>query len=192
MAELPRLADGQAADFMLLEVRPQVLDGIEFGCVGGEPFGPHASPRRGRILADDSRTVDRRPVPYDQQAPPSEMALQDLEEVHHLRTPDAARVDAEVELEEREAGNHREALPMERLMQHGRLPPWRPGAHPVRTGAQSALVEEDDEALLAARFFLMAGHSTRFQRRMFFSSRSMARRSGRWQLSPKARSIRLR
>ena len=45
-------------------------------------------------------------------------------------------------------------------------------------------VDEDDGSALFAGFFFIAGHSTRFQRRILGSSRSIARRSGRWQLNP--------
>ena len=135
--------------------------------------------------------MDRCSVPDDQQSGTFEMAMQRLEKLHHLLAFDAASMDAKAEAPKSDAANDREAFPVEGLMQHGRLPAWRPGAHPVGTRAQPRLVDEDDGALLPARFFLILGHSTRFQCAILGSSRSMARRSGRWQLNPSERSSRL-
>jgi len=117
--------------------------------------------------------------------------MQRLEEFYHLLAFDAACMDAEEEAPQGDASNDGEAFPVKGLMQHGRLPAWSPCAHPVRSGAQPRLVDEDDGSLLPPRFFLMAGHSTRFQWAILGSSLSMARRSGRWQLNPRERSKRL-
>lgn len=135
--------------------------------------------------------MDGRPVPDDQQSGTFEMTMQRFEELHHLLAFDAACMDAKAEAPQGDAANDGKAFPVEGLMQHRRLSAWCPGAHPVGTGAQPRLVNEDDSALLPTRFFLMLGHSTRFQCVILDSSRSMARRSGRWQLNPSERSSRL-
>ena len=135
--------------------------------------------------------MNGRPVPDDQQPGTFEMPVQRLQELHHLRTLDAAGMDAEEEAPQRDAADNGKAFPVEGLVQHGRLTARRPGAHTMRASAQAGLVDKDDGALFAARFFLMAGHSTRFQCSILGSSRSMARRSGRWQLNPRERSRRL-
>jgi hypothetical protein len=49
----------------------------------------------------------------------------------------------------------------------------------MRPFAQSALVDKDDRAPLAAGFFLIRGHSTFFQFRIAASSRSSAHPIGR-------------
>lgn len=176
---------------MLLEMRPHVFYRIELRGIGRQPFHGNASVGRGNELANHPRTMDGRPIPDDQQPGTFEMAVQCLEELHHLLAFDAAGMDAEEEAPQGDASDDGEAFPVEGLMQHGCLPARSPGAHTVRTGAQPRLVDEDDGALLSARFFLMAGHSTRFQCAILGSSRSMARRSGRWQLNPSERSSRL-
>jgi len=56
--------------------------------------------------------------------------------------------------------------------------------------AQPALVDEDDGAPLAERFFLSRGQRTRFQYRIACSSRSSAFPVGRWQLHPSWRRMR--
>ena len=55
--------------------------------------------------------------------------------------------------------------------------PRAPRSVPGGAGAQSAFVDEDEVPALFAGFFI-AGHSTRFQRRILGSSRSIARRPG--------------
>lgn len=81
-----------------------------------------------------------------------EMAMQGLEELHHLRAFDTASVDAKAEALKGDGSDDREAFPVEGLMQHGCLPAWSPNVHTVRPGAQPRLVDEDDGALLPARF----------------------------------------
>jgi len=60
----------------------------------------------------------------------------------------------------------------------------------VRALAQSAFVDEDDGAALFVGFFLISGQRSCFQRRIFSSSRSKARPTGRWQLQPSCRRMR--
>ncbi len=107
-----------------------------------------------------------------------------------LEAFDAARMNLKVEPPECQAANDREALPVEGLLEDGRLSTRSPGANPCGTGAQSAFIYKDNGSSLLAGFFLMAGHSTRFHFRIAFSFRSTARRSGRWQLKPLAPSSR--
>ena len=59
----------------------------------------------------------------------------------------------------------------------------------MRPLAQSALVDEDEDAPLAERFFLMAGHTFFFQCWICSSLRSRARPTGRCGLHPKSTRI---
>ena len=67
---------------------------------------------------------------------------------------------------------------------------WRPGPHPMWAFAQSALVNEDDGAPFAERFFLIGGQRYFFQRPIACSCRSSARPAGRWQLQLSLRRMR--
>lgn len=60
----------------------------------------------------------------------------------------------------------------------------RPGSPNQRRHEQPTLVEKDQMGSELQGFFLMAGHSILTHRRIAFSSRSMARRSGFWGLKP--------
>lgn len=170
---------------MALEVAPEVFHRIEFWSVGWQPFDGHSSTGAGNILSNQPAAVDRRPIPDDQKLP-WDVTLQVFEELHDLGALDGALVDLKQTTPQSERPNDREALPIEGLLKHRSLTHWRPGPGPGGARAQALLVNVNDGATLAAGFFFMFGHSTRFQREIFFSLRSIARRAGRWQLKPSA------
>ena len=107
-----------------------------------------------------------------------------------LEALDTAGMNLEIESPEGQAPDDRKAFPVERLRQHRSFAAGRPSAGPRGAGAQPAFVNKDDGSPLLPGLFFNAGHSVRCQRRMAFSSRSTARRSGRWQLKPLAPSQR--
>lgn len=72
----------------------------------------------------------------------------------------------------------REGFLVEVVLQNGSLAVPRPGAHPVRPLAYSALVDEDNRAPLGLGFFKMAGPSSPRLRPMPSSFRSRARPTG--------------
>jgi len=84
-----------------------------------------------------------------------------------------------------QCGNHRN-LPMATplVIEDGSLATRRPCPADQRGQQEAALVDKDDVGLQSAGFFLISGQSTRTQRRMAFSSRSRARRSGFCGLHP--------
>ena len=118
------------------------------------------------------------------------MPLQVTEKLDDLKALDASGMNLKVETPEGQSANDREAFPVEGFLEDGSLSARRPGARPCGAGAQSAFVDEDEGAPLLAGLFFKSGQTTRFQRAMAFSSRSTARRSGRWQLKPLAPSKR--
>ena len=179
----------QIRDLVLLEMRPQIFDGVEFGSIGRQFFEPEAARAFDQHRFDGLAAVDGRSVPNDQELA-GQVAQKRFQELGRARAIDTAFVNSEIKLPERQAGNEREFVPVERLAQHRGLPARSPRAHPVRPGAQSALVDEDDGAAFPPGFFLRRGHVTRFQSAIAASLRSMARRVGCWQLNPKPRKTR--
>ena len=127
--------------------------------------------------------MNRGTIPDDGQLS-FDMPLEVAEELNDLWSLDAAGVDLEVEPVQRQPADHREAFPAKGLLDHWRLADRCPCPHPGGACTQSTFVNEDDGSAFCTGFFFIAGHSTRFQRRILVSSRSMARRSGRWQLNP--------
>lgn len=112
------------------------------------------------------------------------MTLQVFQEVNHLLGLDRTGIEAEVKVPPRQPRDGGELLPVEVELQNRRLAFGTPCAHPVRLLAQSALVDKEESAPFFFGFFLMRGHSTRFQRVISSSLRSRARPVGRWQLQP--------
>ena len=91
------------------------------------------------------------------------MAHQGLQKVHDLLLLHRTRIDAKVEVPHREPSRYRQTLPIEVVLQDGCLSARRPSATTMRSLAQSAFVDEDQDAPFPERFFLRAGHTFFFQ-----------------------------
>ena len=174
---------------MGFEVAPHILDRIEFGRVSRQPFAHDAPLGGSHVVFDQQAPVNRCTIPDDQYFS-GNMSLEVTQEFDDLEAFDAAVVNLEIEPPERQAADYRKAFPVEGLVQHRGLPTWRPSACSRGAGAQPAFVDKDDGSPLLPGLFFNAGQSVRWQRRIAFSSRSTARRSGRWQLKPLAPSKR--
>ena len=170
---------------MGLEVSPHILDWIEFRRARRQAFQDDALAGGGDVILYQQAAMNRGAIPKNQNFA-GDMPLRAPEELNDLGAFDAALVDLKIKPPQRQAPNDREAFPVEGFVQHWSLPARSPGANPRRTGAQPAFIDKYDGSSLPAGLFFKAGHSTRCQRRMAFSSRSTARRSGRWQLKPLA------
>lgn len=168
---------------------PHILDRIEFGGVSRQAFDHDAPPGGSNMILDQPAAVDGCAVPNNEHFS-AKVALEVPKKFDHLRALDAAGMNLEIKSPEGQAPDDRKTFPVEGFVQHRSLPARGPGAHPGRAGAQAAFVDKDDGAPFLPGLFFKAGHSTRCQRRMAFSSRSTARRSGRWQLKPLAPSKR--
>jgi len=184
-AQLPGLSGQQVGNLMSFELAPHILDRIEFRRVSGKTFQDNAPAGGGDVILDQQAAVNWRSIPKDHDFA-GDVALQVPEKLNDLWAFDAALVDLKVKPPQRQPANDGKAFPVEGLVQHRRLPSRSPGADARRAGAQPAFIDENDGSSLPAGLFFKAGHSTRCQRRMAFSSRSTARRSGRWQLKPLA------
>lgn len=168
---------------MGFEMSPHILHRIEFGRIGRQSFDDNPSSSGSHVVLDQTTAMNRCAIPDDQQFA-RHMPFEMTEKLDRLGALDAAGVDLEIEAPESQPPDDRKAFPIERLVQQRGLSAWRPGACPRGAGAQSTFVDEDDGSPLLTGLFFKAGQTTRFQRRIAFSSRSTARRSGRWQLNP--------
>jgi len=187
--QLPSRGDNQVGNLVALEMRPHVFHRIEFRGIRWQCFEEDPSSGRSHIVPHQGTAMNGRSIPEDEQSS-RDVPLEVPQEFDDLRAFDAALVNLEVESPQGQPADDRETLPIEALLQIGRLPSGRPSPRARRLGAQPTLVDEDDGASLPVGFFLISGHRDRFQRPMAFGSRSMARRSGRWQLNPSAPSTR--
>ena len=187
MGELPCLTHQQVADLVFLQMRPDVFRRIEFRSVCGQSLDGDAAFGGCHVLRDQLGAMNRSTVPDDHHWLAS-VALKHFEEIHHLGRLDGSGVNAEKNPPQADGTDYRQAFPTERFPDDRSLTTGCPRPHPVGLGAYPRLVDENDQTPFTAGFFLMAGHLWRFQWRIFSSSRSMARRDGRWQLKPMAAS----
>ena len=184
-AQFPSLGHQQVGNLMGFEVAPHILDGVEFRSVSREAFQNEALAGGGDVMFDQQTAMDGCAIPKDQDFA-RDMPLQVPEKLNDLWAFDAALVDLKVKPPQRQSANDGKAFPVEGFMEHWSLPARCPSADPRRAGAQPAFIDENDGSSLLAGFFFKAGQPTRCQRRMAFSSRSTALRSGLWQLNPLA------
>ena len=163
VAELAEVFGAEIGQFMVFAVTPDVFGGIEFGRVGRQVFHVDAAALAGDKLAYGTAAMHRQAIPDDRQLA-ADVTLEVLQKLDDLRGFDAAGKEPKVKVPDRDPGHGRETFPIERVLQHRSLTPWCPGAHPMRSLAQPALVHEDYGSLLLEGFFLMSGQRTRFHR----------------------------
>jgi len=181
--ELPEIAGAQVGQLVLLPVTPEVLHGIKFRGIGRKTFHPDFAMQTFQVRPDESAAVGGHAVP-DNEELALNVTLEVFQEIDHLLGLDCTGVESKVKVPPRQPGDGRELLPVEVKLQNRGLAFGTPCSHPVWLLAQAALVDEEEGTPFFLGFFLMRGHSTRFQRAISSSLRSRARPVGRWQLHP--------
>lgn len=184
-AQFPCLRGDQIADLMVFEMAPHVFDGIEFRCICRQTLHPQLAFSGSHVVPHKCAAMNWCTVP-NQQDFSTDMTPEMPEKFDDLGSLDTASVDLEIKLPQSQPSNNRKAFPVECFLKNRGLAFGCPCAHASRSGAQAAFVDEDDGSAFFAGFFFSQGHLTRIQWRTSFSSRSSARRSGRWQLNPAA------
>lgn len=183
--QFPGLGDYKVGNLMGFEMAPHIFHRVEFRGVGRQCLDEDAAPGGSDEVFDQNTAMNGCSIPQDEYLS-GNMSLQVLQKGDHLGTFDAAGVDLKVEAPQGQTTYDGKTLPVEGFLQDRGLSAGCPSPGPGGARAQPALIYKDDGAPLLAGFFFRAGHSTRCQRRMAFSLRSTARRSGRWQLKPLA------
>ena len=153
--ELADFADGVQAligDLVLLEVRPDRLDGIELGRIGQQARYGDMSVLFFEPSFDEARAMGGDAIPNNQQRP-FDLALKGAKKLDDLLGADGASEEAEIELPEGQPGDCRHLFPGETVLQHGRMSAQAPGARNARALAQSGFVDEDDGAGFSLRSF---------------------------------------
>src|SRR5258708_5421185 len=174
----------EVRQFVMFPITPDVLHRIEFRSVGWQVVQRQAAALAGDKFPHQPAAMGLRAIPHHQQLA-RQVAQQMTQEVDYFGSANGSFVRSEIEIPPSDASDGREHLPVEMILQHRGLSARSPGAHPMGPLAQPALVDKDDGAPLAERFFLSRGQRTRFQYRMASSSRSSARPVGRWHAFPK-------
>jgi len=174
---------------MLLAVAPDVFHGIELRRVCRQKLQLDMAIQSSDKITHHPAAMHRQSVPNNGQ-PAADMSPEVSKELDYLGSFDAPREEPEVEVPHSNASHGRETFPVEGVLQHWSLAAGRPGSNPVRTLAQTALVDKHYRTTLLERFFFISGQRTRFHRRIAGSSRWMARPVGLWQLQPSDCNIR--
>ena len=168
------------------------LFGVEFGGITGQHLDGKVSGVRGQEGQGSLGMMCGQPVPDDQQG-----AAQAATKVFQC-TDEALAVDSTTEMPGREppfGGNDHDTgdhTALGEALEDRALGAARPGVARARDEAVPRLVQEDNLAMLPARFFLSSTHSSCGQRAMRSSSRSRARGKGSWTVKPCALSGRAR
>jgi len=117
---------------------------------------------------------------------PAEVTQQVSKEFAHFVVPDVLRVALEVQADaptsgrNGEARDHGDAIMPVAMMNEGRTTARSPGLSHRGDQEEARLVDEDDVGTQPRGVFFTRSQFLRFQRLIFSSSRSRARRSGFW------------
>jgi len=178
------------------QVRPNPFSGVQFRRVGWKEFRMEVGvPGQKDIhLPGFVRTE---PVP-EQDDGARQMLIQLAQEAgDFLRVDIGLRVESEAESDaisprrDRERPDHGDFLVrVSALPEDRRLALSGPSAPNQRRHQHAGFVQESQVRLQPMAFFLTRGHCSLIQRPMASSSRSTARRSGRWALHPSERRTR--
>ena len=176
--EFSKILRTKIRQFMMLPVPPQVFDRIELRSIGGKTLKLKPSVCTCKKLSDQFAPMRRRAIPDHQQVP-FDMSHQMLQKKDHFRASYCTRKQSEIEVPPSYTRNRRKCSPVEVILNDWRLSPWRPCTASMRTFTKTALINKDYCSSLSLSVFFNSGHRFFFQRRIFSSSRSSARPTGR-------------
>lgn len=172
------------------QVTPEVFDRIEFWSIGRQEFCREPVGLPSNPSLNTTSTMRGEAVPDQDHLPPANMAFecleiaQDLWLFHCSRLQSQAQADTPCAGTGDQAGDGRQAFPVEGGYQNGSLPARGPGAADAGPFRKTTFIQENQQGPGAASLFLIRGQRDRTQCRITSSLRSRAFCSGRWQLHP--------
>jgi len=137
VAQFAKALGTEIGYLMVLPATSQVFDRIQFRRIGGKPFDFQPFPVFGHEVFHQLAAMRRQAIPDHQQLA-GPLSQQMLQELHDLGTSDGARKQTEVEIPPCHSGDRRKRVPVEVVLQHGRLPLRRPRPAAMRPLAQPA------------------------------------------------------
>ena len=176
--EMHQVARAEVWYFMGLQVPPDALNRVEFGCIGRKILKGNLSIQLLNKRSDELGAMGLQTIPDDQKLAANRVRER-FQELHDLRTADGAGEQPEIEAHETHSGDHRELLPAETVLQDRSLAPRSPRSRATGTFGQARLIDEHDDASLPRGYFFSAGHLVCFQVAMAGSSRWRAWPVGR-------------
>ena len=184
-------------EFARLDVAPDLFDRVQFRRRGRQALYGEPRSLASQIVAHATALVATQAVPNEDDSTATEMPFERV----HERDEDAVRVSAGMRLKEEptaaavpakgEGARDGEAFPVPaRVRQDRRLAARGPRAADDGLLGDAAFVLEDEPRVLPPGVFFKTAQRRLFHCAMAASSRSRARRAGRWSDQPKARSTR--
>lgn len=153
-AELGEVLWTEVGHLMLLPMRPQVFDGIEFGCIGRQKLQLDIAAFAVDVIADQAAAMGLQAIPNDEEFAAAEMAAEIFEEGDEFGGTDGAVDELEVDIPEGDARHGGELVPCEAVLQDRRLASGGPSSNPVWPLAHTGLIYEDDGSALFGAVFL--------------------------------------
>jgi hypothetical protein len=193
LTEVVRIRTTHVGEFGVLEEVPNALvQGAQVRCIPRQGLQVQALGRpTGEEVLDRLATMNGRPIPQDEQCA-RDLSQQVLEEPDHIRTRDGVVLQVQVQLSRgRDSADGRQRIARQAHPQHGRLTPWRVGAHTRRQQRKAGFISPDQGTPFVGRFVLSSGQRSSCHWAMAASSRWVARCSGFWGLQSSARKSRL-
>src|SRR6185312_773221 len=181
--EIPEIASAEVRHGVVLQIAPDVFDGVELRSVGGQILERDGPAQCFDMPAYEVGSVGLQTVPDDQNLP-ADRGREYLEELHDLQTFDRAGKQPEVKALHTQTSNRGELLPTETVLQDGRLAFGSPRGRATGPFGQSRLIDKYDEPALPRRYFFSSGHLCFFHMAMARSSRWRAWPVGRCTLQP--------
>src|SRR5277367_2791854 len=183
MGDVAQVAGAVVGHGVMFEISPDAFDGVHVRRVSGQVVDHDLTALGFHMCSHEFRAMGLQAIPDDQQLLP-DRGLQGFEELDDLRTLDRAGEHSEVEAPVAQAGDHRELLPTEAVLQDWRLASRSPGSCATRSLGQTRFVNKDDYSALSRSDFFSSGHLLAFHVRTARSSRSRAWPAGRCTLQP--------
>jgi len=178
-----------------VQVGPELFDRIQFRGIGGQRFPMQPAPMACQGLSGNPAAMSWQPVPQ-QDHWAAAMTLEAVQEADDVPTADAAPMQRQQPARTPAVGTGQQgsdpgqALPVKGFNQARRLPARCPGGADGGTLRETTFVHKTQPGLQPPGVFFTWGQRTRTQRAMAASSRSWARRAGRWRLQPNCWSMR--
>ena len=174
---------------------PEEIHGVQFRSICGEPFDSQPFLVRFDCLHDHSAAMCREAI-HEEDDREASVPLQHSYEPRHLGPLDTPFMQGEEPADApaggfgEHGGDAGQGVPVEGFAENGRPPFRRPGCPDGRTLGESGFVKKAQPRFQAFCVFFTSGQRTRTHLMMAFSSRSTARRAGRWRLQPSERRMR--
>ncbi len=116
MREFSESARAEVAQLMLLQVPPDVLRRVEFGCIGGQVLELDRTFETFDVVAHELTAVSGQAVP-DHQNLASDLPTQRVKKFNQLLSLDRPRIESEVEALKGDASDRRQLVPIEMILQ---------------------------------------------------------------------------